>query len=206
MSDKGPAGALKRPRFEAGDSLGAADLAAEQAWRLHRLRRHNRRLHGWGIVCGMWVAPALDGGRPWAVVVCPGYALGPYGDEIMVSCVPRVDVREWVWSRPAGQPSAYIAIRFAERAFAPRASGSGGCGCDASRTPMSAIRDTHRIDVLWSLPDDGGEPELDLCHDLPTCAPCPPSPYIVLAAVHLPPDEGTAIVRTDIDMSMRRLV
>src|SRR5262245_44888837 len=98
LEGAGPAGALMRPRCEPGDYLAAGDLGAEQDWRRQRFRRHNRHLHGWGIVCGLWVAPALDATRPWAVVVCPGYALGPYGDEIFVGCPARVDLREWVWS------------------------------------------------------------------------------------------------------------
>ena len=208
MVDKGLAGALARPRFETGDRLGANDLAEEQAWRRQRLRRHNRHLHGWGIACGLWVAPALDGGKPWSVVVCPGYAVGPYGDEIVVSCAPRVDLRDWVWSRPSDkQRTAYVAIRFAEAAVDPR-SVAAGCGCDdaRTRTRMSAVREEYRIDVLWSVPDAGVAADVDMCRDVPACVPCPPTPYVMLAAIRLPPDEGTAITRADIDLSVRRLI
>lgn len=206
VRDKSPAGALQRPRFEVGDRLGAASLAAEQGWRRQRLRRHNRHLHGWGIACGLWVAPALDGSKPWAVVVCPGYAVGPYGDEIVVSCAPRVDLREWVWSRPSDQHRvAYVAIRYGEAAIDPR-SVRTDCGCDDSTTRMSGVREQYRLDVLWPKPDAGAVPEIDLCHDVPDCAPCPLTPYLILAAVRLPSDEGTAIVRADIDLSVRRLI
>src|SRR5215831_10476138 len=110
----GAPGALKRPRFEVGDGLAAADLSAEQARRVQRFRRHNRHLHGWGIVCGLYVVPALDASRPWGLLVCPGYALGPYGDEILVLCAAGLDIREWIWSRPVGAgPLAYVAIRYA---------------------------------------------------------------------------------------------
>src|SRR5262245_38618945 len=98
----GPAGALKRPRFEVGDHLTASDLATERAYREWRLRRHNRHLHGWGVVCGLWVVPARDTSRPWGVFVCPGYALGPYGDEILVPDAWLIDVRDSLWSRPSG--------------------------------------------------------------------------------------------------------
>jgi hypothetical protein len=206
MGDKGPAAALARPRFESGDRLGAKDLAAEQAWRRQRLRRHNRHLHGWGVACGLRVAPALDGGRPWAVVVCPGYAVGPYGDDILVSCAPRVDLREWVWSRPSDrQRIAYVAIRFAEAAIDPRDIHTG-CGCADSGTRMSAVREQYRIDVLWAKPDAGAQVDVDMCRDVPACAPCPDTPYVLLAGIRLPPDEGTAIVRADIDLSVRRLI
>lgn len=206
MANKGPAGALARPRFDARDRLGSADLTAEQAWRRQRLRRHNRYLHGWGIACGLWVAPALDGGRPWAVVVCPGYGVGPYGDEIVVSCAARVDLRESMWSRPSDKHQiAYVAIRFAEAAIDPR-SYHADCGCADAKTRMSAVREHYRIDVLWTKPDEGVVVDIDLCHDVPGCAPCPPTPYVTLAAIRLPSDESTAIVRADIDLSMRRLI
>ena len=65
-------GALQRPRYAAGSSLAAHDLRTEQRYRLQRLRRHHRYLHGWGVICGLLVVPAGDPRRPWAVQVCPG--------------------------------------------------------------------------------------------------------------------------------------
>ncbi len=212
MSDSVPfgaslPGALKRPRFEADDWLAAGDLAAEQEWRRQRLRRHNRHLHGWGVVCGLWVVPGLEGSRPWGLVVCPGYALGPYGDEILVGCPARVDLREWVWSRPSTSVGvAYIAIRHAEAASGPRAYQAADCGCGDDKARNVIVSEKYRIDVLWSMPDPGTHSVVDLCHDVPPCGPCPPTPYVLLAAVRLPPDEGTVITRPAIDMSVRRTV
>jgi hypothetical protein len=68
------------------------------------------------------------------------------------------------------------------------------------------INEKYRIDVLWSIPDAGTTPDVDLCHAIPGCATCPPTPYVLLAAVRLPPDEGTTITRADIALSVRRLV
>jgi hypothetical protein len=206
VNGTGPRGALQRPRFSPGDYLGARDLAGEQDWRRQRLRRHNRYLHGWGIVCGLWVAPAREGTRPWAVVVCPGYALGPYGDEILVGCAARVDLREWMWSRPADEGVLYVAIRHSEASGSPRRYRAADCDCDDRKTRHSMITEHYRIDVLWTMPDPGKTPDVDLCHDVPGCVPCPPTPYVLLARVRLPPDESTAIRRTDIDLSVRRLV
>ena len=45
------------------------------------IRRHNRMLHGCGVVSGCLVrATEAD----WTVRIEPGYALGPQGDEIIV--------------------------------------------------------------------------------------------------------------------------
>jgi hypothetical protein len=201
----GPKGALARPRFEKDDVLGAADLRSEQGWRRQRLRRHNRHLHGWGIICGLWVAPLLDARRPWGVVVCPGYALGPYGDDILVSCQAAIDLRDSLWSRPSDSArTAYVAIRYAESTAAARRAYETGCGCDDRPTRYTLVREAWRIDVLWEKPDPGQVPTIDLCHDLPVCAPCPPTPYVLLAAVRLPLSETTALKATDLDLSVRQ--
>ena len=201
----GPAGALKRPRFDAGDYLTASDLETEHAYRSQRLRRHNRHLHGWGVVCGLWVAPARDTARPWAVLVCPGYALGPYGHEMLVPTATLVDVRESLWSRPkTAGPMAYVGIRAAEHRHAPVVAESSGCGCDACAAHDSRVSDGWRIDILWELPPDTVSPTFDFCREQAPCPPCPDSPYVMLASIRLPLDESDPIDASAIDNSIRK--
>src|SRR3989442_6952664 len=40
-----------------------------------------------GVVCGYQVEAAPEAGHAWQVRVCPGYALAPQGDEILI-CAP----------------------------------------------------------------------------------------------------------------------
>jgi hypothetical protein len=125
---------------------------------------------------------------------------------MLVGCATRVDLREWVWSRPSDVLNiAYVAIRYAESAGSPRAY-RADCGCDDERTRNSAMTDRWRIDVLWSKPDAPKGPPVDLCHDMPPCAACPPGPYVMLAGVRVPPQEATTIQRADIDLSVRTLI
>jgi hypothetical protein len=70
-----------RPLYFRGQLLTEKDLSDEQDYFREKLRRHNRLLHGWGVVCGLRVTPAEKG---CAVVVSPGYALDPCGDEILL--------------------------------------------------------------------------------------------------------------------------
>src|SRR5438477_11652984 len=70
-----------RPRFFAGQVLTEADLNRLEQYTVDKNRLHNRYLHGWGVVCGLDVVcdPCAGG-----VVVRPGYALSPCGDDIIV--------------------------------------------------------------------------------------------------------------------------
>ena len=121
--------ALTHPRFFAGQLLDAATLQAEQNYHRDKLRRHNRRLHGFGIVngLGVHVEPTSDsrGGR---IIVDPGYAIDGCGEEIAVcaraALVPPSDCNE-----------TFVSLRFWEHAlplFLPAISGepviTGGGG------------------------------------------------------------------------------
>jgi len=116
-SESDPCGAvvLERPRYYAGELLTEAEMTLEQQYFRDKLRRHNRLLHGWGVVCGAEVCFVLEEAEPetgkapkdtgrvapgaerrrkkWKVCVKPGYILGPYGDEILIACEKVVDVR-----------------------------------------------------------------------------------------------------------------
>ena len=96
--------APSRLNFFAGQRLDAESLRAEQEYFRGKLRRHNRELHGWGIVRGLGViveASANDpGGR---VRVEPGYALDPRGNEIIV--------RDEVRLGPAEGPPVSLRLR-----------------------------------------------------------------------------------------------
>src|SRR5688500_1880185 len=96
---------LERPRFFPGKLLTTNDLALEQSYFLEKLKRHNRSLHGFGIVSGLKVAS--DSGK---IVVDAGMALDCQGNEIIVPAVqtltPAADGENW--------RTAYVNIRYAE--------------------------------------------------------------------------------------------
>ena len=74
---------LDRITYFAGRLLSAEDLTAEQNYHREKLRRHNRHLHGTGIVDGLGVRLDTGSGKT-AVRVEPGIALDPYGEELAV--------------------------------------------------------------------------------------------------------------------------
>ena len=108
-----PAG-LVRTRFFPGQLVGPADFTQDQRYFREKHRRHNRMLHGWGVVCGVEtvvfdvrrVADDLRGG-------CPP-PLDPWCSPVRVDRDPRVPL--------------YLAIRYDECETQPVQTESG-CGC-----------------------------------------------------------------------------
>lgn len=98
---------LERPRFFASKLLTAEDLSLEQQYFLDKLKRHNRRLHGFGIVSGLKVT--TDSGK---ISVDAGMALDCQGNEIVIGKVeillPPPTEESW--------RTAYVNIKYAEAA------------------------------------------------------------------------------------------
>jgi hypothetical protein len=70
---------LKRNRFFSGKLLTAEDLELEQEYFREKLKRHNRYLHGFGVVFGLEISKSGS-----AVVISPGLAIDCQGNDIVV--------------------------------------------------------------------------------------------------------------------------
>lgn len=71
---------MHRVHYFSGQLLSAQDFQTEQDYFRERLRRHNRLLHGYGVVFGLQVEMAGQD----QVVVHPGAALDCMGNELVV--------------------------------------------------------------------------------------------------------------------------
>lgn len=101
---------IARPQFFAGQLLDAADLEAVVVYTREKLRRHNRALHGMGIVHGLNVRVEGTSDAPHARVhVDPGYAIDPCGNDLALGrgvelALPQSGERLFVtlrhWDRP----------------------------------------------------------------------------------------------------------
>lgn len=163
------ASALERVRYFSRQVVTAADLTRDQEYFRDSLRRHNRLLHGWGVVCGARVR-AVPG--TCQLVVEPGYILGPQGDEIVIDrevtidacqaglngesldpCAAQVD--PWCTNvrvdRPDGRP-LYLAIRYDQCPTRPVRVPAGGCGGDTTACEYSRIKDSFAVKILHELP------------------------------------------------------
>src|SRR4051794_3542244 len=84
------------PLYYARQLVTPTELNLETSYFLDRLRRHNRLLHGWGVICGALVCRVVgtDGtAQPWKVKITPGHLIDPYGNEIAILAERVIDLR-----------------------------------------------------------------------------------------------------------------
>jgi hypothetical protein len=201
-------GGAERTRFYPRQLVSSDDLTHDQLYFRDKHRRHNRMLHGWGIVCGACVR--RNPLNPCVVSIDPGYILGPYGDEIVIPEAVPFDVCKWgvveqvgccpsdrdPWcSDPKGncpEGRFYLAIRYEECPSRPVRTGGCGCGCDGEACENSRIRESFALRVLTELPPSYSTPmhppslsSLIPCQDRVArpCPPCPSDPWVILADI-----------------------
>jgi hypothetical protein len=212
------AGPQTRPHWKAGRYLTSAASALEQNYRLQKVRRHDRKLHGWGVICGLWVVPAAEATHPWGVRICPGYALGPYGDEIELPQSAQVNVEDFLWFKPdapAGiaviQQVAYVVVRYQDWVDDLTLVPNPSCQCGDPEYLPGRIGDGYQAGVIWTPPQVTGntDPRVQttpVCRpESAPCPPCPDSPWVMLAAIRLP-QRGLPITAEMIDNGIRNSV
>jgi hypothetical protein len=164
---------LDRVRYFSRQLITVEDMLAEQAYFREKLRRHNRFLHGWGVVCGCEVVAAPEKNHSWRVQICPGYVVTPLGDEIFipptsktffdftsgtsqdsdpceqaVPCPPSNRVKTESESK-----TVYLAVCSTECHVRPLRIHPAGCGCDDAACEYSRIREGFEFIQLWDLPE-----------------------------------------------------
>lgn len=133
--------ALRRLNYFEGRLLSAADFQAEQEYHREKSRRHNRRLHGCGVVCGLTVSLAGGAFRP-AITVKPGIGIDATGNEL------EIDAERWV--AIAVKARAFLVVlRYVERPVEPIP--SFGTGGDADTMGCARIEEDCELALV---PDD----------------------------------------------------
>jgi hypothetical protein len=142
------------------------------------------------------------------VGVCPGYAVGPHGNEIQVQTLSTIDLREFLWSSPALLSTvnihalAYLAIRYDETVDHLEVIPGVPCQCKEPVYRETRTVDAFRLGVLWRLPEL--VPQEGICtREGAPCAPCPDSPWLILARIHLPSSSTAQITAAMIDNDIR---
>lgn len=208
-ASKGTTETNERPRYYARQLVTPDDMTLEQDYFREKARRHNRMLHGWGVVCG---ATVIQSNQPWMVIVRSGYVLGPYGDEIYIETDQCVDVRvSCTPPAPGGngcqpaQPAQtatttqWIAVKYVEKQTGLVRVPVGGCGCEDSACEYSRYRDSYLICVLDHCPTPNAQPPEFTRGGgpPPDCPPCPAEPWVVLASFTVDANGNVTIQQCD---------
>ena len=125
---------LERARFFLGKLLTVADLEQEQDYFLARFRRHNRFLHGWGIVAGLTVS--TDGNT--GITVEPGLAIDCAGNELVLAEPAHVQL-------VGLSGKQFVTIDYCELPVAPQPAPGGG-------TEFSRVREAVKVELQGSNP------------------------------------------------------
>lgn len=98
---------LNRNNFFTGRLLTAEDLSLEQEYFREKLKRHNRNLHGFGVVFGLDVSR-----RASEVIISSGLALDCVGNELVVPEPTKLTL-------PDRGETIFISLEFVEREVDP---------------------------------------------------------------------------------------
>ena len=123
---------LKRLRFFLGQVLTAESFELEQQYFREKLKRHNRTLHGFGIVSGLKVI--VQSGK---ITVEPGLALDCAGNELVVSSAQTVVAAPTT----DGRQSAYVCVSYVEELtdHIPLANEPAAASTDNGSAPSTII-------------------------------------------------------------------
>lgn len=195
---------LERLKYFPRQLLTADDMRVEQEYFLEKQRRHNRFLHGWGVVCGLLIKAEAAAG-PLAVIICPGYALSPCGNEIYVPEAVHFDLTattqqlaQPTCAQPTVSPAVLdskklaIMIRYVECQTRPVRTMPAGCGCDETECEFSRIRDGFEVRAVPT----AGEAEVvgvtslcdiqkNIADKLPPFPSAPTTDWLQLAVIDL---------------------
>lgn len=158
-----------RNHFFTGKMMGAGEFSAETRYHGEKLRHHNVRLHGWGVVCGLEVLqhPSIDCRKRY-VVVSPGSALDCCGHEILVVDEETVDVGQHPdvlkLARDSQRHTLQVCVRQRECPTEEVPVLYDECGCDDSKCAPNRILESFqfevRVDPPLSRADLAGAPAL----------------------------------------------
>lgn len=81
----------KRPTYRNGQLLEEHDFRDEQAYHLDARQRHNRHMHGWGVVHGLNIRKIDDR----KVEVTPGFAVDQEGRELFLEINEHLDFTDF---------------------------------------------------------------------------------------------------------------
>ncbi|MEW6705788.1 MAG: hypothetical protein AB1430_13165 [Pseudomonadota bacterium] len=156
------------PNYHFGMLLGVEDFRAEQGFHLGRLRRHQRLLHGAGVVAGYAVSQPKD--RPQELRVGPGLAVDALGRDLQLDTAQCVSLPLW-WLAHRGDDAFHDVENPDDATFdldvmacyscclgSPVPAIAEPCAGDAADVAYSRICETVKLSLVRA-PDDDEDDE-----------------------------------------------
>jgi hypothetical protein len=126
---------LERVNYVYGQILTVDDFTTEQSYFLERLRRHNRHLHGWGVVSGLTVSV-----QDATIFVEPGVAIDCAGNEIHLCSGVRCTL-------PGDARRLYVTVEFLETPVGLVPIPGEPANADADPLAYTRIREGCQVDL-----------------------------------------------------------
>lgn len=161
--DCGPCGTLPagfvRLRYFYGKRLAAADFLDEQRYHAGKMRFHQQRLHGSGVLCGLGVDLfSTDPADATILRVHRGAAVDGCGRDIVVGWDQCIDVDAWLGKKLAAVPDFLggatagfdlcVVLRYRECPSSPEAAPRDACSCDTTGCDYGRIREEFELDLI----------------------------------------------------------
>ncbi|HEV2860990.1 MAG TPA: hypothetical protein VGX48_08295 [Pyrinomonadaceae bacterium] len=227
MQEKGKESALcqhgfsERNNYYFGKLMTARDFTDEQRYLNEKRWMVNRLGLGWGVLCGLKVRPHAHDRRK--VVVEPGFAIDPYGHEVLVCREEAVDllpVEQDDCPPPPPEGASYLyylSIKYEECGVNPSPVMIDSCEGYKEECVYNRTREGYRFIVSLQKPDSLAEHDHECdarCHRLlqdpspgvtgccperPECEPVP------LAAICYNEMTDTTVMDIDQSMNYRKL-
>ncbi len=140
----------KRVKYVHGLVLGAEELEQEQFYFLESDRLHHRRLHGYGVVCGLDVSVSDN-----KVTVTGGLAVDKRGRFVRVSPDQCGDLMQWASgqdTQPGPANPVYVTLCYRECDSDPVTILSGPCRTEEESTAPSRTTEAFELSFSYSAP------------------------------------------------------
>jgi DNA-binding beta-propeller fold protein YncE len=147
-------GPFTRNHYFNGKFMQVGDFNTEQQYGIDKLRHHNARLHGWGVVCGLLVKQhPSEPCRSRFVCIQPGTAIDCCGHEILVREEECVDLTQLpplagLFEKKDTTPHKLrICLRYRECDTEQVPVLYDDCGCDDTQCAPNRVLESYDVEV-----------------------------------------------------------